>query len=233
VYGRLALLGFLIIIPLLSACGGPYSTLDPAGPSAESAARLWWGMFTFASLVLLIVVVLWLHAMRRDPGNASERDARRIQNRWIIGGGLVLPLTSIAVLLAFGIPAGHRMLPLPLDEGEAVRIDVTAHQWWWEVSYPGTDVTLRDEIHMPVGVPVDFHVRSADVIHSFWIPRLGGKLDMIPGRTGVLRLHADEPGIYRGLCAEFCGTGHAHMRFTVQAHSTEDFDAWLEAQRNE
>lgn len=185
-------------------------------------------MASFAVTTLIVVVLLWIYAMRRQPGEVPDDQAQRIQNRWVIGGGLILPITAITLLLAFGIPIGHRMLPLPLAEGEPLRIDVTARQWQWEVSYPDTGVRLRDELHIPAGAAVDLHLTSEDVIHSFWVPRLGGKLDMFPGRTNVLRLQADEPGLYYGQCAEFCGTGHAHMKFTVRAHAPDEFDAWLE-----
>lgn len=185
-------------------------------------------MVGFASVTLIAVVSLWLYALRRRPRQWSQEQARRVHNRWIIGGGLVLPVTSITLLLAFGIPIGHRMLPLPLADSEVVRIDVTARQWWWDVSYPDSGIRLRDELHIPAGTPVDLHLTSDDVIHSFWVPRLGGKLDMLPGRTNVLRLQADEPGLYHGQCAEFCGIGHAHMKFTVRAHAPNEYAAWLE-----
>ena len=119
------------------------------------------------------------------------------------------------------------MLPLPDGEGKTLRINVTGHQWWWQVHYPDSGIQLRDELHIPVGVPVDLHLTSADVVHSFWVPRLGGKLDMIPGRTNVLRLQADRADTYRGMCAEFCGLEHAHMRFTVTAHDPGEFKTWL------
>lgn len=202
--------------------------LDPAGPAAATAALLWWGMFSAFSLVFVAVCGLWLYAMFRTPTSRDETHTRRIQRRWLIGGGLVLPLVSMVVLLGFGIPAGHSMLPLPPDEGDPLDVHVTAHQWHWEVRYPNRDISLVNEVHIPAGRPVDVHLSSADVIHSFWVPRLGGKLDAIPGRTHVLRLQADEPGIYRGQCAEFCGTGHARMHFTVIAHTPEDFGAWRE-----
>ena len=183
-------------------------------------------MFAGFSLVLVAVSSLWLYAMLREPDIGDEARTRRIQNRWIVGGGIVLPVASITVLLALGIPAGHSMLPLPPDEGEALEIRVIAHQWWWEVVYPEWGISLVDELHIPAGSPVDVHLSSADVIHSFWVPRLGGKLDAVPGRTHVLRIQADEPGSYRGQCAEFCGTGHAHMHFMVIAHAPGDFEAW-------
>ena len=185
-------------------------------------------MSIFAVLTLIVVVTLWVYALRRKPGQLSDEQARRIQNRWIIGGGLILPITSMGVLLAFGIPIGHRMLPLPVEGEQVLRIDVTGHQWWWQVQYPDHGMEMRDELHIPAGQPVDLHLTSNDVIHSFWVPRLGGKLDMLPGRTNVLRLKADDPGTYHGQCAEFCGTAHAHMKFTVHAHAADDFAAWLE-----
>lgn len=184
-------------------------------------------MFSFFTVVLVAVIVLWLHAMRRDPGEVSDRDAQRQQTRWVIGGGLILPVLSIAVILAVGIPLGQRMLPLPPDDGQVVHIQVTAHQWWWEVSYPGTGIVLQDELHIPAGVPVNLRLTSNDVIHAFWVPRLGGKMDMLPGRTNILRLEADHPGIYHGSCSEFCGRGHAHMQFIVEAHEPDAYQVWL------
>jgi cytochrome c oxidase subunit 2 len=166
--------------------------------------------------------------MRRAPGASSAQEEHHLHRRWLIGGGLILPIASITLLLIFGIPAGHRMLPLPPASGEALRIDVIGHQWWWEVRYPDTNIQLRNELHIPVGVPIDIHLTTADVIHAFWVPRLGGKLDAIPGRTNILRLEADSAGVYRGQCAEFCGLHHAHMQFTLEAYHPDDFATWLE-----
>ncbi|MEH6490890.1 cytochrome c oxidase subunit II [Halopseudomonas sp.] len=207
------------------------STLQPAGPSAQASAWLWWGMFAFFSLVLIALVWLWIHAMRRDPGQVSDREAQRLQNRWVVGGGLLLPIVSISVVLVVGIALGQRMLVLPLEDGEPLRIEVTAHQWWWEVRYPDTGVVLKDELHIPAGQPVDLQLISDDVVHSFWVPRLAGKMDMFPGRTNVLRLEADEPGTYHGMCSEFCGVGHARMHFVVEAHLPADFELWLQQEQ--
>jgi len=146
----------------------------------------------------------------------------------------VLPVVAITALLVFGTSAGQHQLPLP-SAGPGVagptrlRIDVTGQQWWWSMQYPDSGVRLRNELRLPVGRPVDIHVGSRDVIHSFWVPRLGGKLDAIPGRIGVVRLQADQPGTFRGQCAEFCGLNHAHMVMTVIAMPAEEFDAWLAA----
>lgn len=204
--------------------------LSPAGPSAHMAADLWWGMLLFATLVLVAVVALWIHALRRSHRDYGK-DSKRIERRWIIGGGIILPTLSIAVLLAFGIPAGHRMLPLPMSGEAPLRIEVTGHQWRFEVRYPDSGIQMENRMVIPTGQPVDLHVDSADVIHSFWVPRLGGKIDMLPGRKNVLRLQADEPGTYRGQCAEFCGAMHARMVFTVEAMSAAGFEQWREAQQ--
>lgn len=184
-------------------------------------------MLALLGTIMLVVFALWFIAMRRAPA-ATEADAGRAARWWIVGGGLVLPMTAIVLILAFGVPLGQRMLPLPVANGEALRIDVTARQWQWRVTYPGTGRQLENEVHIPVDTPVNLHLSSDDVVHSFWVPRLGGKLDAIPGHTNVLRLQADEPGTYRGQCAEFCGRGHAHMQFRVIAHSEEDFRRWQE-----
>lgn len=185
-------------------------------------------MFGGFSLVLATVIALWLYALRKPQRDYTEQRASSIQKRWLIGGGVILPSAAMVAVLVFGVPLGHRMLPLPPDDGPALRIEVTGHQWWWQVRYPGTGRQLKDEVYIPVGQPIDIHLTSADVIHSFWVPRLAGKLDAIPGRTNVLRLQATEPGEYRGQCAEFCGLRHAHMQFTVKALPQDQFNAWLE-----
>lgn len=225
---RLTAPAVLVTCLTLVGCDGPFSTLDPAGPAATSVAWLWWAMFGFSTVVLIAVTALWLYAIKRQaPEEESEpAHAQKIQNRWVLWGGFALPVGSITLLLAFGIPIGHSMLPLTPDDGGALRIEVTGHQWWWEVNYPDSDIALTDEVHIPANTPVDIHLASNDVIHSFWVPRLAGKVDMIPGRTNVLRLEADEAGTYRGTCAEFCGVGHAHMQFTVTAHEPDAFSDW-------
>ncbi|WP_211315745.1 cytochrome c oxidase subunit II [Isoalcanivorax indicus] len=220
----------LVLAGSLTACGGDQSALAPAGSAARDVALLWWWMLGVSAVVLLAVCGLWLWAQFRTPPPTDQDTEQRIARRWLIGGGLALPLVAITVLLAFGIPIGHRMLPLPLTEAP-MKIEVTGHQWWWEVHYPDTGITLEDHIIMPAGRPVDFHLESADVIHSFWVPRLGGKIDMIPGRTNVLRLQADAPGRFRGQCAEFCGLRHAHMVLTVEALAEDDWQAWLADQQ--
>jgi len=233
---RAALTG-MCAASVLAGCAGPQSMLDPVGPSAQAIAAVWWWMLGVSVLVLLGVVALWLVAMRRQAPSADRNDqpdAGQTGRRWIIGGGIMLPAAAIVPLLIFGSPAGLHQLPLAWsDRGGAappLRIDATGQQWWWALHYPDSGVRLRNELRLPVGRPVLVHVGSVDVIHSFWVPRLGGKLDAIPGRTGIVRLQADEAGTFRGQCAEFCGLGHAHMVMTVIAMPAAEFDVWLTAQ---
>jgi cytochrome c oxidase subunit II len=233
-----------MIIPIFAtSCSGPLSTLDPAGTGAAEAALLWWGMFGFFTLVLFAVIAVFVYAVRRAPDNRQEpgphtlgSDSPALHRRhqaFIIGGGVVLPVISIVTLLVFGIPAGNRMAGVAIDPDQALRIEITGHQWWWEVRYQNQPIFLRDEVHIPAGVPVRLQLLSADVIHSFWVPRIGQKLDMIPGHVNELFLQADEPGVYPGVCAEFCGLAHAHMKFDLIVHTPEDFAAWQAAQPSE
>ena len=190
-------------------------------------------MFVVASLVLLVLCGLWWYAMRRSPTELSPSRQAQLERRWIIGGGLILPMACISVLLLFGVPAGQRMLPLPVDGKEPLVIEVTGHMWWWQVDYPEQGIALQNVLHIPVDYPVDIHVRSADVIHAFWVPRLAGKLDAIPGRTNVLRIEASQTGEFHGQCAEFCGVGHSHMHFRVIAHEADSFADWIEEQASD
>lgn len=229
---------FSLLLPLfclffLSACKGPQSTLDPASLAAQEVAQLWWGMFISSTFILVAILSLWLYAVRSNKKAAAEdkQRLRRQKNYLIIGGGILFPTLGIVVLLLFGIPVGHRMLPLPVQEKPPMRINVIGHQWWWEIYYPDAGVTLINELHLPTGQAIDIYATSADVIHSFWVPRLNGKIDMIPGHTNILRLLVPKPGHFRGQCAEFCGRFHARMLLRVNAHKPEAFAIWLQHQQ--
>lgn len=206
--------------------GASTGSLDPGGPSAETIAIVWWVMLGLGVAVFVVFAVLLAMALFRRPRAAGTR---RPGHRWILVGGVLMPLVVLVVV--FGVTvAAMRALP---DEPppEALVVEITGHQWWFEITYPEEGISTRDELHLPVGRPVAFHLSSADVIHSFWIPELGGKMDMLPDGTNVLVLEADRPGEYGAPCAEFCGLEHARMRMHVVVESPEAFTSWIERQR--
>lgn len=211
-----------VIAPLLAGCSGPFSALDPAGPAAMHIANLWWAMLTGAALLFILVMGLLFFAMR-----GRMRPKRPLA--WIVYGGLAMPVSVLAVLVGYSLWIGEKLLPHALASAP-VAIEVVASQWQWRFRYPGLDGAETDVLVIPAGEPVDLSITSTDVIHSFWVPRLAGKMDAIPGRHNALRIQADRPGIYRGQCAEFCGTEHTGMRFTVEAVAPEALAARITEQ---
>ncbi|MFA5488975.1 MAG: hypothetical protein WC284_07105 [Candidimonas sp.] len=217
----------------LAGCApAPLSILEPVGPQAEHVARVWYAMAAGSALILLLMVLLAVWASLR-PAARSSRGSRAAL---LWGGGVIFPLSVLIALLVYGhYPDGKAG---GAAHGPPFRVQVHAHQWWWEVRYPdagpvasGKDAPYDvNELHIPVNRPIHVELTSEDVIHSFWAPRLGGKMDAIPGRVNRLELMASEPGVYLGVCAEFCGAQHAHMAFRVVAH---DGPAWLARQRPE
>lgn len=207
---------------VLAGCSGDHAVLSPKGPEAARTSALGWGMIVAATFVTVFVFGLLVAAL--VPGD--RRRLRGLDDRvFLIGGGIVLPLVVIVVLSGATIwstaATGRRG-----DE----QIEVIGHQYWWEVRYRGSRAVTANEIHIPAGRRVRVTLRSDDVIHSFWVPALAGKIDMIPGRTNHLVIEADHPGTYRGQCAEFCGMQHARMAFEVIAQPPAAYQRWLQAQ---
>ncbi|MFC7397518.1 cytochrome c oxidase subunit II [Chelatococcus sp. GCM10030263] len=208
---------------------GVQSALAPRGPNAEGIATLSWIMFAGAGLIFLLVMALLAFALLAPPGRRGWLADRRM----VIAGGIVFPVVVLSALLVYGLALARGLVSVP---GEApLEIHVVGEQFWWRVRYEADDgrepLVTANEIHIPVGRPVRFTLTTADVIHSFWVPSLAGKLDMIPGQANRLVLKADRPGVYRGQCAEFCGAAHALMAFEVVAHAPEAFEDWLRAER--
>lgn len=221
---------------LLTGCREEMSILRPGGPAAEKLAELTWIVLITFSVVTVAMwaLIVWVGTRRR--GSFEEHAPPDIgggQN-WILWGGFLIPAAVLAVIFVIGLQS---MSTFPMKDGEiaAPEIAITGHQWWWEVKYvagpPPLHVTTANEIHIPTGRYVDIQVTTADVIHSFWIPGLHGKTDLIPGRENRIRLRAEKPGIYRGQCAEFCGANHAKMILVLVAQPPDEYDAWLDHQR--
>lgn len=220
--------GLLMAVPLLlgAACEGPQSALDPAGSEAEKVAELFWIMTAGGTLIWLVVIGLAVYATRIRTGAHSVNWARWL----ILGAGAMFPTLVLAALLAYSLAL---MPQLRADDDVTLEIEVTGEQWWWRVRYrpeDGEAIELANEIRLPVGERVRFRLNSPDVIHSFWIPSLGGKMDMIPGRVNTLVLEPTRTGTFRGACAEYCGDSHALMNFRAVVMEREAFDAWLQAQ---
>jgi cytochrome c oxidase subunit 2 len=214
---------WLCATAMLAGCAGPQSALDPAGPSAASIHRLGIVLWSGAALVTLLVVVLMLVPFL----SRRERVANRKLFLW--GGGVALPAVTLTLLVPYvmSVGQGTRANTGP----DRLSIDVTGALYWWEMSYRRGDgqpgITTANELHLPIGEPVELFLRANDVIHSFWVPNIAGKVDMIPGRTNRTVIQVDRPGIYRGQCAEYCGAQHSLMAFDVIAVPRADFDAWL------
>jgi len=208
----------------LGGCGSAIqSVLAPHGAQAGKIATLAWALFALGAIVLLIVIVATWLAIR---GSARMRTLLA-RDRTILVLGLAFPALTLSLLLGYGVALMRTQLPAR-DAG-TTRIEIVGERWWWRVTYEadGERIASANEIRIPARQPVSFTLKAADVIHSFWVPSLGGKVDMIPGRTTHLQLIAERAGIYRAQCAEYCGGAHALMALAVIAMSPAEYDAWL------
>jgi cytochrome c oxidase subunit 2 len=213
----------------------PQNTMGPAGPGAGEIASLSWIVYIiFAAVVLgMWILIGWIALRRRGTLDEHAPVDLNDGHEWILTGGFAIPFCILATVFILGLrtmsafPIADHGMPTP-------QIIVTGHQWWWEVEYvgggPDQHFKTANEIHIPAGKPVDIELMSYDVIHSFWVPKLNGKVDLIPGQPNVVRIQANEPGDYRGQCAEFCGEQHAHMFFHVIAQRPVEYEAWVREQ---
>ena len=208
------------------------SALDAAGVQAARIEWLWWVMFWVTTAVFVVVVVALMLAVRRG----RSTDAPRPDDRSLLRA--VASAVAVTIVILFGLlyasaATGRAIGSRPGDK--PLVIQITGQQWWWSVEYldeaPSQRFTTANELHIPVGRPIVFNLRSPDVIHSFWVPNLHGKTDLIPGRLNTTWLRADTPGVYRGQCAEFCGMQHAHMGLVVVAEAPDAYQRWETAQR--
>lgn len=210
---------------LLAGCHPEHyqSAVHPRGPAADSIATLWWFLLAVCTGVFTIVMALMVGAV------ASPRrgETSPLGNRFIVIGGIVLPAIILVGMMIYSLEA---TVALRMPETR-LTVRVVGHQWWWEVVYPEHEITTANEIHIPVGEPVRLEIRARDVVHSFWVPNLTGKMDLVPEHDNFFWMQADEPGIYRGQCAEFCGPQHAWMAFKVVAQPEEEFKKWLAAKQ--
>jgi len=226
-------LALLVVLLLLTACGGahlPQSTLAPASDFSADLFGLFKNVFWWAVAVFIVVEALLLIALARfraRPGAAAPKPVHGhtvLEIGWTLAPALILVFIAVPTMRTIFATAGHA------PEG-ALRVEVIGHQWWWEYRYPTLNISAYNELHIPLQTPIQLEMTSADVIHSFWVPRLGGKRDLIQGRTNRIAWRADSTGEYWGQCAEFCGASHANMRLRVLVQSDSVFQRWVDQQR--
>lgn len=221
------------------------SVFDVAGPLAQALGEIGWALIAAATAIFLIVIVVLVRALRTAPVPAEQQ--RRLALRWILGGGIAFPVVVLSLWLVLATMRTAAFV----DDGRRIAVDprtlvvaIDGRMWWWRIRYVGgsgsdgnddargaVDVVTANELRLPAGRPIRLALTSDDVIHSFWVPALGGKVDMVPGRLHHLELDGLVPGRYRGQCAEYCGEQHARMALHVVIEPAERFDQWLAAQR--
>jgi cytochrome c oxidase subunit II len=219
-----------------AACSGPQNALDPRGPQAAAIAELWWVMFGLGVAVFVAFTLVFVYAVRAARRAGEENDLPD-RHGWqlVIWGGVAIPAVILLTLVVYSVSTDRRISQLGRGEAELLTVEVTGHQFWWELRYVDRrhqhrEFRTANELHIPARRPVRLVLRSADVIHSLWIPNLHGKLDLIPGRENTMMIQADAPGVFRAQCAEFCGVQHAKMGMVVVAHTPEEFAAWWDRQ---
>jgi cytochrome c oxidase subunit 2 len=208
------------------------SALDPAGIQAARIETLYWVQFWVCTAVFVLVVGALVMAVRRGRSQLPDRPGEATLTRSVTiatGATVIVLIGLLFASVATGRAVGS------LTSAQPLAVDVTGYQWWWKIEYldprPDLRVTTANELHLPVGRPIAISLRAADVIHSFWVPNLHGKTDLVPGRVNTTWIQIDRPGVYRGQCAEYCGVQHAHMALTVIAESSDDYERWISGQR--
>lgn len=233
-------LSVVILLASLAGCAEQQSALHPYGPHAEAIARIFWFFVAVCTTVwVLVMLALAYGTLRRRPLLPAPPDPLLVdpgherRATLVITGAIAITVLILGVFTTISY-VGERSAAHAAATGDALSVKLTGNQWWWNVQYddpdPSRTLTSANEIHVPVGRPVKVKLAAADVIHSFWVPSLAGKLDLIPGRENEITFIAQRPGVYRGQCAEFCGWQHAHMAVLVIAHAPDEFQAWYDGQ---
>jgi len=232
-FRRLGAVGAAGLLLALTACAenAPQTTFEPAGPVARTINNLANPVFIVAGIVFLLVqglVVVAVVKFRARPGDDGPEPRQVHGNTRLEVGWTLIPAL---ILFAIAIPTIKTIFDLSHTPDNALNVTVIGHQFWWEYRYDDLGISTANELNIPAGVPVSLTLESVDVIHSYWIPALAGKTDVIPGRTNRMHFEADNPGTYLGQCTEYCGLSHANMRALAIAHTPAEFDAWVAAQR--
>ena len=226
-----SLVVFFLMALLVGGCGGPYaqSAMQPASEIAQRLQDLFASIFWWAVAVFVIVegaLLLTVLKFRAGRGQDESQAPKHVHGNTLVEVAWTLAPAVVLVMIAVPTIATIWEVDLPTTDPDALVVEVVGHQWWWEFHYPEFDITTANELHIPVGRTIDLHLTSADVIHSFWVPRLAGKRDLVPGRENNLWFAADSIGTFIGQCGEFCGLSHALMKMEVVVDSRADFEIW-------
>jgi cytochrome c oxidase subunit II len=226
--------GVLSVLALTGCAAAPESVLNPAGPVAQLQLSMielsFWimaGIFVVVAGVLAVAVIRF----RERKHQHNELPPQIEGNTFLELLWTIVPIFLLAILGVVTVSGSFALANLA-PASKAVVVEITGHQYWWAFTYPQTGITTANDLHIPVGEKIDLELTSADVMHAFWVPRLGGKTDAVPGRTNYMWFEATKPGIYTGQCAEFCGTGHADMRIVVDAQSKAAYAAWIQEMKH-
>ncbi len=226
---RQLVIATVVVLALASCSGDSPSMLDPRGSEARHIARAWWVMFSLAIGVYVLVAGFIIVAVVRGRKTEHGRSSRITDSAFVWFGGIVMP---VGVLLVVAVVTVGTTAALRKPSHSPLRVQVVGHDWWWDVRYPATGIREGNELHLPTGTPIEIRLTSDDVIHSFWVPQIGGKVDLIPGQPNYFRFTIEKPGVYRGQCAEYCGLQHANMALYVHADPPGLYERWVAAHRN-
>jgi cytochrome c oxidase subunit 2 len=226
--------GVIAVLLALAGCYGGQSAWEVHGTSAISIKALMILVIAVCTSIWIMVVVMAALALHRRRVSALEAEARSDQRvAYVIGGAVV---ATVLVITMLTVASFYTTRSIDQSDTTEVAITVRGEQWWWRIIYtdpdPAKTFETANEIHVPVGKAVRLQLESADVIHSFWVPSLAGKQDLVPGRTNFLSIRAERPGVYRGQCAEFCGLQHSHMAMLIVADDQAGYEHWLSSQRS-
>jgi cytochrome c oxidase subunit II len=222
---------------LLAGCSTAPAVLNPASSNAQLISQLIWTTFGIAAVVFVIVEGFLIYSALRFRRGAESGLPRQVEGNprlelaWFLAPAIVLGFVYVISLGTLRVVA-YQPAVAPNDaQGNVLHVHVVGHQWWWEFDYPDLNITTANELHVPVGQTVDISLESVDVIHSFWVPELGGKIDVIPGQVNHTWFKVEKSGIFHGQCAEFCGVEHANMRFDAIAETPQQFQNWVALQQ--
>ena len=228
---RARLTAAVTTLVVLAACADTkQNVLDPQGQVARDEDRLWDIVFPIAGIFFVLVGVLTVIIVVKFRDKGDDRAPKQVHGNTVLEAGWTA--VPAAILLVVGILTVSTVIDInrKAEGADVLEVTVVGHQWWWEYQYPQQKVVTANEMHIPVGTKVNVTLKSDDVIHSWWPPKLAGKVDVIPGRENHMVIEADEPGTYYGQCTEYCGLSHANMRLRVIAQTKDDFAAWASGQ---